>query len=160
MIFMHTWEKVLSGEKTQTRRLAKPNHHARNLWRTGIGDDLRIGMTGDNVAIGVVQSSGRDLWRLYSTYAVQPGRGKTAIARIQITNIRCEDVRHISRENAKAEGFKNRLEFLGTWVSMHDKRAEIYYFKGQDLYEMTQHLLIRPAEYYQAWVLTFRLVTP
>ncbi len=152
MLFIHTIDKVLDGSKTQTRRIVKPNHHALNYWRTEIGDDLHIGMSGDGTNIGVVQSSGRDMWRVFSDYAVQPGRGKKAIAHIFLRSIRREDVRLISLEDAQAEGFTDEFEFMRVWLSMHNKplyKAEYWGMKS---------ILEHPPERYQAWVLTFALV--
>lgn len=127
MIFSHTWEKVLSGEKTQTRRLKKPGQK-------------------------------RSVYKVGQTYAVQPGRGKKAVARIRITDIWEEDVRRISEKDVLAEGFLERRDFLGVWCKMHDtKWADSY--NTMDLDEFAKALLARPVDRYLAWVLEFQLVT-
>lgn len=90
MIFQHTLNKVLSGEKWQTRRLAKPNSQP---------------------------------YTVGNLYAVQPARGKPAVARIRITGIRLERVTSITIEDAIAEGFESCEEFLNAWVEIHGKSA-------------------------------------
>lgn len=54
--------------------------------------------------------------------------------RVRITNIRRQDVRRISDEDVKAEGFSTPLDFLSTWCQMHG------------------------TEHYDAWALTFGVV--
>ena len=113
MIFQHSWKAVLDGTKTQTRRLCKPGDFARNFWGTALGDDLRIGMSGDNNRIGRVFSQSRLKWQVLETYAVQPGRGQKAITRIRITGIRQERLQDISEEDAVAEGMPFHEYFVG-----------------------------------------------
>lgn len=84
--------------------------------------------------------------------------------RIKLAAIRCEDVRHISHEDALAEGFSNRLEFWQVWCGFYDppmakviagllKRTgstevEVYRVASLKLGE-------RPTALYSAWALTF-----
>lgn len=72
MIFAHTWEKVLSGEKTQTRRIVKPGEVI-----IGIGDAKWI--ENRNKAWKNTDNVFYTLYSTGHTYAVQPGRGKPAI---------------------------------------------------------------------------------
>lgn len=162
MIFQHTWEKVLSGEKTQTRRIALP--HADG---TGTFDCEMIGYP---MGIKSVQrlKVGADRWKtVYQVgkdYAVCPGRGQYAFTqRIRITDVRYEDVRCISAEDVKAEGFETASDFFITWCKMHDKGQMLPiipdYFTGAIVWQgVRSELQQRPAERYQAWVLTFELV--
>lgn len=149
MIFQHTWEKVLSGEKTQTRRLIKPDE----AWATDKNDyPLHT----------IVLSGIRRKYIVGRVYGVQPGRGKKVIAHICIHNIRKEDVRNISDSDVKAEGFWGRIEFLDTWIAMHDKRF-LDDFKRLTLVAHArgiEALNSRPSNRYMAWVLTFKLVQP
>ena len=133
-------EKILTGEKWQTRRLVKPSDK--------LGSTLEIGDT--------VYRNGRLHWRVGDTYAVQPGRGKPAIARIKILRIRREDVRDISFEDAIAEGFSNALNFLRVWCSF-------YAPKGIDFIKMpvnegVDYINDCPDPLYDAWVFDFCLV--
>jgi hypothetical protein len=131
MLFTHTWEKILSGEKTQTRRIRKPEH------------DISAAET----CIFAYRPY-RILWEVGHKYAVQPGRGKPTIkyaftdantlaywhpsdplpsvqewipARIRITNIRQECVGDISEADAVAEGFTGRDEFLRVFKQINPK---------------------------------------
>lgn len=152
MIFAHTLDKVLSGEKSQTRRIRKP------------GDEFFPEDLGDAAAVMHKGFSAyRLMWEVGKTYAVQPGRGKPAVARIQIVNIRREDVREISDADVKAEGFETASDFFMTWCKMHDKGQTLPiipdYYTGAIVWQgVRSELQQRPAERYQAWVLIFRLV--
>lgn len=146
MIFQHTINKVLAGEKSQTRRLVKPGETL-----AGDGSEVRHGF-------------GRLKWAVGRTYAVQPGRGQSGIARIRLTAIRREDVRDIAFPDVRAEGFRNLNEFLETWVTMHDPVAAEYIRErdlirhSPDSIDVLKYLATRPAQRYDAWALTFKLV--
>lgn len=150
MIFQHTIDKVLSGEKTQTRRRVKPNHVC---WADSYDENGATEITDVRVVIDESRP-GRKIYEVGKTYAVQPARGKPAVARIRITDIRREDVRNISDEDALAEGFGDRESFLELWVEMHDPSALLSY---QALYR-DGAISAQPAERYDAWVLTFEFV--
>lgn len=136
MIFQHTWEKVLDGSKTQTRRIVKPGESANgeytsclkagvpclqggvarengtNAWCDGVGTG-GVGYPYPPSCIGALKvieqvrdGNYRLKWQVGRTYAVQPGRGKAAIGRIRITAIRKERVQDITEEDAFAEGCK------------------------------------------------------
>lgn len=54
------------------------------------------------------------------TYAVQPGRGQAAVARIRITSEpRLEKVSEITEDEARREGFASIAEFRGRWLELH-----------------------------------------
>lgn len=171
-------DKILKGEKTQTRRIVKPTH--RNL--------LGYWSDGTHEIISEVYNAGRDrpLYQIGKTYAVQPGRGKPGVVwyrgdnplwdketrwdvpcdgqnewwtplRIRILAIRREDVRNISEDDARAEGYDNTISFLIAWCTMHDKQA---FPKSitPDRYWRETLLAERPADRYDAWALTFEMV--
>lgn len=158
MIFQHTWEKVLSGEKTQTRRLVRPGQRLQEVFY----DWQQMYVYADETNKRCVYGTYHDV--LYpKTYAVQPGRGQKAVARIRILSIKREDVRVISDEDVEAEGFKSISDFCITWVKMHDKSVTVPIIPDYNTNEIIWHgvrnyLLSRPAEYYDAWVLTFEVV--
>ena len=163
MIFQHTFEKVLDGSKTQTRRLVKSGDYAANKIGIYIPDvnahnkefgflwDLNNPYRTSNYGTCIVSEGGRCKWQIGCDYAVQPARGKAAVARIRVTNIRQEDVRLISVEDAKAEGFKDPLQFLETWVSMHD--GAVGFFKPSDHKEELAGIdLDTPDDCYRQWL--------
>jgi hypothetical protein len=67
--------------------------------------------------------SGR--YKVGKTYAVQPGRGKPAVAHIQILEKGRELVGMISTADAIAEGFDSRQRFLEAWEVLHGPRADV-----------------------------------
>jgi hypothetical protein len=79
MIFQHTWQQVLDGSKTQTRRLVKPGEiGVRKGNYIYEGDVLLHILTDDKtVPLEYVVANNRVKWQVGHTYAVQPGRGKT-----------------------------------------------------------------------------------
>lgn len=156
MIFQHTWEKVLTGEKSQTRRLVKPGEYLDSLYYDGRHDIVRAA---NNRIVHATSIS----FEPEKTYAVQPGRGKAAVARIRILSIRREDVREISDADVEAEGFQTASDFFIAWVKMHDKSVITPiipdYDTGAIIWQgVRPTLATRPAERYQAWVLEFELV--
>ena len=103
MIFAYTWQKVLDGSKTQTRRLVRN------------GEILDVLPSGNAVR----SASGRLKWVEGRTYAVQPGRGKRQVARIRINYIYRQRLQEITEDDAKAEGFASRDEFAQAWNNIH-----------------------------------------
>lgn len=96
-------KKVMAGEKTQTRRLVSDN--PRSPW-------------GPRCGFGVGES-----------YAVQPGRGKHAIGRIEILDVRQETLADVGDSAAEREGFATFHEFVDTWRSLHgewDHEARVW----------------------------------
>jgi hypothetical protein len=107
MIFAHTLNLVLSGCKSQTRRLVKAGE-------TLTPDQQFIYMKGK-----------RSVYQVNKTYAVQPGRGKKAVARIRITGLRRERLEDISTKDARAEGFASREAFFEAWRAIHGAQADL-----------------------------------
>jgi hypothetical protein len=127
-------EGILSGKKTQTRRL--------------VGDTSYITRDGTGEITRVIHDKGRRVkWQVGKTYAVQPGRGKKQVARIRVLKIRREDVRYISQSDVIAEGFSCEHEFWATWKALNDPGLQL---EG--------NLFRRPDHLYDVWVLNFELV--
>jgi hypothetical protein len=99
MIFQHTWQQVVSGQKSQTRRLAQE------------GDTVIFDF--DLTSIWAVYRKGRLLYKVGQTRAVQPGRSKAGVGRIRLTGIRREPVNEISKADAIAEGLYSFTSNLG-----------------------------------------------
>lgn len=135
MIFQHTWRQVISGSKTQTRRLRKPEESRQYITHETPLEFIPAGFsTGDIMAVRHGNNYPQRIkWSVGNTYAVQPARTLPAVGRIEITNIRLTDVRQITTEEVYSEGFTLKDDFLSLWHRMH-------------------------GENYQAWALTFQLV--
>ncbi len=108
MIFQHTLTNILLENKTQTRRVIKSDE---------------VAVRGQYNKIVSVYNNGRTKWSVGSDYSVQPGRGKSAVARIRITKINSEQILRISNQAAIAEGFCSRQEFLKTWKHIHGEQS-------------------------------------
>jgi hypothetical protein len=85
---------ILADEKTQTRRGTKKGE---GLYVYGL-----VSAPGPHY----VSAGGPIKWMEGRTYAIQPGRGKPAVARFLLEQIRyCERAGAISEEDAHWEGF-------------------------------------------------------
>jgi hypothetical protein len=116
VIYQYTWDKVIAGQKTQTRRIIKPKETA---------------IRGRYNQITRVMSGSRTKWRVGGSYAVQTGRGQGQIARVRLTRIRQAD--------AQAEGFASRQAFMQTWETIHgadsrEVRVWVLEFELQDVF--------------------------
>jgi hypothetical protein len=100
MIFQYTWQLILDNKKTATRRLINP------------GEELL-----DNPRR--LEVNGRKKWQVGRSYAIQPGRRKKSVGRIEITDIKKEPLGQMTADDALAEGFSSLDEFQQTWIQMH-----------------------------------------
>lgn len=120
MIFAYTLDRVLSGKKTQTRRIAGSGE--RLIERGGVPC--------------VVTAGGRVVYQVGRSYAVQPGRNDKAVARIRLTDIRQEALGTISDDDARAEGYPTRDGFLATWRSIYGEGFDL----SRDVWVLTFEL--------------------
>jgi len=109
MIFQYTWPQVILHEKTATRRIVSADE---------------VAIRAMNNKIVAVKKKGRVKWRIGATYAVQPGRGQTQVARIRLVRITRQQLNKISNREAQAEGFAGRREFLRTWRLIHGPESD------------------------------------
>ncbi|MEO8395741.1 MAG: hypothetical protein ABI700_22290, partial [Chloroflexota bacterium] len=93
MIFQYTLDLLLNGRKTQTCRIAKPSETA---------------VRASSGAIEAVTLKGRDKYRVGKTYAVQPSRNESAVARIRLIDLERKNVADITLKEAQAEGYTSR----------------------------------------------------
>jgi hypothetical protein len=159
---------ILDGRKTMTRRLVK----------TGDVELVRPELPGDRVffhsntmyvkypatetrEITAVETNGRLKWRVGQTYAVQPGRTKSGVGRIRITDIRQERLQEISEEDAIAEGCKaTYFSVSGNITPWNQPDKPIL---ARDRYARLWDSIntrkgIRWEDNQNVWVLTFELV--
>ncbi|MEL7232884.1 MAG: hypothetical protein AAGK74_00230 [Chloroflexota bacterium] len=163
MIFQHTYEKVLSGEKTQTRRLIKPNDITSGVYdRNGYRLIRSGGPVRDGIPYKVFHSDApftvRRKWIPGHTYKVQAARTEKGIGCIQVTGVRKEDVRNICWQDARAEGFYSQLGFWLTWCKIHDKSVLPLLENAPNVPYAQSILLNSSHDCYQAWVIEFELV--
>jgi hypothetical protein len=120
MLFLHTWKYVVSGQKTQTRRLVQQ------------GDYALVDETDPNRPITQIIRTAdagvpKPLYEVGKIYSVQPGVAKKTVGNIRVTAIRRERLQDITETEALKELPLNSLEegvsdaqwalktFMGTW---------------------------------------------
>lgn len=145
MIFQHTWQQVLDGTKTQTRRLALPQPDGTGSFKC---EWLLPDSAGDFIGRYDPmrpEAGWQDKYRVGKTYAVCPARCEAAVGRIKITGIRRQSLQLISADEAYKEGIRvpdyftvgNRStegalryalahtnKFAQLWDSFHTKKGE------------------------------------
>lgn len=127
-------EKVMSGEKSQTRRLVKESHST-----IMINKDY-IAVVRTNYFQGGYPRS-RCLWSINNTYAVQPPgepgtnqRGGKSIGRILIKSIRRESLQDISNDDLIKEGFVCYEDFGGAVLDELQPNREGFIENWDDMY--------------------------
>lgn len=121
MQFSATWQDVLAGKKTMTRRTVSERHAALIAPDTAPCSPHTLP---DQTPVYGVLASGRLRYAVGRSLAIQPGRGKHAIGRIQITAIRyCARAGDISEEDARAEGFETAAEFCAVYGRLNGAGA-------------------------------------
>lgn len=87
MLFEHTWKYVVSGQKTQNRRLVQEGDYAE---MDEAGQSIRkVIRTAD---AGVP----KPLYEVGKTYSVQPGLAKKTVGNIRLTGIRRERLQDLT----------------------------------------------------------------
>lgn len=114
-------EKILAGEKTQTRRIVGEREFQ-------IPGGVEPKILAVYIEDGVRDNRHKLKWRVGRTYAICPGRGKTGVARIKITEIRRQNLREISIPDAEAEGvycgderYADVSNFIALWNSINTR---------------------------------------
>lgn len=144
MIYQRTAEWVMDKSphtnepKTETRRLYRNT----DLFTTAlatvvIGKDYgRVIQTVPNNAASVsrhpphnavhkvLHGSCMPRWEVGKVYAVQPARTAKGIGFIRVLGIRREDVRNITVQQAWADGFASKYDFLQVWTDMYDPKVD------------------------------------
>ena len=61
--------------------------------------------------------------------AVQPGRGKAAVAYIRLDSVHIEELGRLTEDDARREGFPNSVAFGKYWIGLYgdiDWQEEVY----------------------------------
>ncbi len=115
MQFIHTWEAVLAGKKTQTHRLTQPED---------------VGVQAADGSFAEVRRGGRVHYAVGREYAVQPGRRARQVGRIKLWRIERQHVQDITLQQAIEEGVWSeersaqgdyRAAFAAMWNQIHSK---------------------------------------
>lgn len=175
MIFKQ-YQQILDGMKTQTRRLVKANELASgsrpSRWIHAVWIDIKGVHDRRHEQHGFIKCSLVVLESLYrlkwavargyfadKTYAIQPGRGKKAVGRIRVTEIRRERVQDISLADCLSEGVILISNEWGTpwyksiggeWKTAREAFAELW----NSIHEKPG---TRWADDPEVWALTFEL---
>lgn len=170
MIFSKTWQQVLDGTKTQTRRVINPNELAScgsvadifAVWRTKDGrpakrQSVRAPLIILEQLYNVKWTVAMGYWR-DKTYAVQPGCGKRAVGRIKLTGIRQERLQDITIEDITAEGLPTSLCTYWDQEGYKDFDEDEYRFLFAELWDSIHRKGNRWADNPEVWVLEFKLI--
>src|SRR5258705_10343274 len=157
--FQHTLKALLEGRKMETSRIVKPNEYT---WicgeRSAPWNEHGVTKLYSQVIAETQTSTSmrqRTAWEVGKDYAIEPHRGVRSVGRYRVEAIWKQDVRTLTPEQVKAEGFIERYDFWLTWCEMHDKQAfDITAERG------LTHLSYRPAERYQACRMTIQVLWP
>lgn len=164
-------EKIKLGEKTETRRVVKPNERL-----IGFMPGTRFGKcVAQTLNINEREVPHRIKWQVGKTYAICPGRGQKGVGHIKVVYLgENQDVRLIGEGAAKAEGFESVNAFLSTWMHINDHSAQAcwderkqrwIWYKARRWHhsdegdDFAAYLASRPAERYHAWVIEFERVS-
>jgi len=94
-------------------------------------------------------------------YPLSTGYGEPVLGHVKLICIYRQDVRDITGEDAKAEGYRDKYDFLTTWVQEHDAEMTSDMWQASHMPEAVNHCPVflggRPYELYSAWVLVFKL---
>lgn len=96
MLFQHTWQSVVSGQKTQIRRLVQEGDRADFEDNDPSRPINQVVRTAD---AGVPKV----LYQVGKTYSVQPGIAKRTVGQIRLTAIRRERLHDLSEADALQE---------------------------------------------------------
>jgi len=165
MIFQATWQAVLSGRKTITRRICKPGEIelVKPLPTDRVffkHDKMYIYHRADETReITGVDYHDRKKWRVGQSLAVQPGRGQKAVGRIRLLEIRQERLQDITEAGAIAEGCRECTVLEGDWYSNTSPQI----ISAREVYEQIWYgLHTKRGERWDdnplCWVLRFELV--
>lgn len=130
-------QAVLDGNKTQTRRLVRVEER----------------YISNGAIPATVYAWHKIKWQVGRTYAIQPGRGKKAVGRFRLTEIRQERLQDIDEAGAIAEGVQR-----GKWYKAGDLSV---FFSAREMFGALWDSIHRKGDRWvdnpEVWVLEFEL---
>lgn len=166
--FQHTLRQLLTGAKTETSRIVKPDER----WVNGdVGIPYKGGVYCFNGAAVIAALKPGARFVKGKDYAIVPARGVKSVGRFRVEAIWRQDVRTLTPEQTKAEGFLNYAAFMVVWCKMHDPTFKMDYDPQGDwriqllgkgtvvtALEWLKILQLRPDAFYQAWRMTISVL--
>lgn len=123
MIFQHTLNQILDATKTQSRRLWVAGDYT---WINGERPAPERAHRPYRLTYSqICHADGSVRYEVGKTYAVQPGRGKHAVARIKIVSLWREHVQEISPQDVYYEGIRC-ADFFASSAMRSVKGATLY----------------------------------
>lgn len=132
-------QKILTGEKVQTRRIVKSGER---FFENSRGK--------------AVFTEQRTKWVTGQTYAIQPGRTKASIGRFKLLDIRRELARDISEQDAIAEGVELNHYYCDEGTDLDPTPIHRCEPVGKFL-ELFESINGKAALDKEVWVLTFEV---
>jgi hypothetical protein len=128
MIFQQI-DALLSGKKTQTRRIAKPTEASISHFQAP-----------DLIRQVYTYANGRRIkWNIGNDYAIVPKRGAKSIGRrVRITGIRREQLHAITEADAVSEGVGSVAQYRQLWESINGAGS---WAKNPDVWVLTLELV-------------------
>jgi hypothetical protein len=114
-LFQHTLKQLLTGQKTETSRLALPEPDGTSCK----GTEMIQYPNGTKSVMRGADMRWFPKWQVGKDYAIQPNRGVKAVGRYRIEDIWWQDVRSLSNAQVQAEGFASYDDFMRLWIRMH-----------------------------------------
>lgn len=169
-------EKIIQRQKTQTRRPIQQGEklclvdglktvftaNGRVKWQVGRDYAVQYGR-GLPTAIWEPEHTKLMKWSFYEELlqAHYPMNNLFEMGyqhlRYTITNIRCEDVRNISKSDGLAEGFdSDKFGFWETWTDFYDTDTNKI-IQTTEISQVRTVLKTRPLNIYLAWAITFKI---
>jgi len=123
--------KIAKGEKTQTRRIVKPNEHY---------DDV----------VETVDTGDKRKWVTWRTYGAQITRGGYSLNKFVLEGIRRERACDITEQDAIAEGFTGRDDFFKAWEAINGKctlDSDVWVLDFKPVFKYGQEVVLEKCDY-------------
>lgn len=89
-------------------------------------------------------------------YSVQPGRGKSAVGRIDVVDVERQVLGDLTYADAIAEGFRSSADFARYWLRLYDPLVELDHLNADQVLTLWSERYGRA----EVWAITFELGKP